>query len=58
MVLFIHHDAHVGAEKHGRPAPDRVLRVQPRQFLANQVALVQQEPVGRGQLVHAEQHAV
>ncbi len=58
MVLFIYHDAQLVPEKHRSPGPDRMLGVEARQFLAHQVALVEKQPVGRGQLVHPNQYGL
>jgi hypothetical protein len=42
MILFIDHDAYIVAEKQRGTAPDRVLRVQARELLADQMPLVEQ----------------
>src|SRR5688500_17812357 len=58
MVLLIYHDAQLVPEKHRSPGPDRMLGVETRQFLADQVSLMQQEAIGRRQLVHPNKHSL
>ncbi len=41
--------------EHRGTGAQRMLRVEPRQLLAHQVPLVQERPIHRRQLVHAEQ---
>jgi hypothetical protein len=58
MILLVYHDACRLAEIQSRPASHSLRQVQSRELLADQVPLVEQQPVGRRHLVHAQQHAV
>jgi len=58
MVLLIYHDAQLVPEKHRSPRTDRMLGVEARQFLAHQVALVQQQAIRWRELVHPHQHGL
>jgi hypothetical protein len=58
MILLVYHDARRLAEIQSRAASHSLRQIQPSKLLADQVPLVEQQPVGRRHLVHAEQHPV
>ena len=58
MVLLVDHHAEAVGQEDGGAAPQRVLRVEPRQLLAHQVPLVQQRARRRRQLVQPVHHGL
>ena len=56
MVFLVHHHAETVRQEHRRAAAQRMLRVEPRQLLAHQMALVEQRPRRRRQLVQPIHH--
>src|SRR4051812_41984253 len=58
VILFVDHDAQSVGQIHGSTRAQRVLRLQPRQLLAHEMALEQQRAVRRPELVDAHEQAI
>src|SRR6478609_632683 len=56
MILLVDHHPQAIREKDSRAATQRVLTIQPRELLADQMALVEQSPRRRWKLVETIHH--